>query len=173
MTIYYIIAGLFIIVISFIGIRQEIRFRKSKKKPKNIKYKFQQITYPSGSRRQRILKSLIAERYATTPILSDLRASVWAEKRAHEMDIKNEISHNGIGKTFIMGADAGADAMGEIIAYGFNSGGGAVNGWMASEPHAFQILSFKYDYCGIACVMDEFGHWIDVLIFIDEKTVLS
>jgi len=146
---------------------------KKKKESKNIVYPHIPVVYETGSRRQRILKALKAEqkRSFDTVIKADETATMWAESRAIQMDIADKISHNGAGKIFIMGTEKGADGMGEIIGYAFSSGKNTVYGWMNSDGHRKAIMNIKYDYVGIACIQDEHGHWIDVVIFVNEKTV--
>jgi uncharacterized protein YkwD len=66
------------------------------------------------------------------------------------------LTHDGwIG--YIRAAGYAGGALGENIAYGYQSPASVVQGWMKSSGHRANILSSSYRHSGVGCVMDSRG----------------
>jgi len=92
-----------------------------------------------------------------------------AKKRCLEMIKAEKLSHTGVADEFKFLLDAGADSVGENIAYGFFSGTAVTAAWINSEGHYANIINQKYDYCGIYYVIDHKGRKWHCMLLVNEE----
>lgn len=82
-----------------------------------------------------------------------------ANVRAEE--VSTDWSHNGLKK---YEQSEGMD-FGEILAYGYTSPEGAMNGWMASQGHKNAILADYFSYATPACYYSSVNGYFWVVVF--------
>lgn len=142
----------------------------------DLVYNFIRIVYPNTSREGLIYKYINKERtrVGIKELESDKFITSLSIIRAKVMDINNNISHDGVYKEFLKLRNNGSNGEGEILASGFSTARGSINGWMKSSKHKTAILNSTYDYIGVGCILDTTfskSIWIDVVIFVNEKTI--
>jgi uncharacterized protein YkwD len=133
-------------------------------------YKLVSIIYPEGSRKALIARYVNEKRDdLNLPALkTDQFLDKMAQRRCEEIDINNELSHRGVADEFVELKERGSHGSAELLAGGYGTAKGVVNGWMNSEGHYKAMVSYKYDAFAIHSKWDESEkRWIDVLLMID------
>ena len=159
--------------VAYLSISNIIRHKRKNKTLPNIVYKFMAYVYPIESREALIFKGINAERdiFSIKPLKSDKYITLSAKMRAERQAYDNNVTHAGVGDTFIELKKRGSDGSGEIIAYAYGTVPGVILGWNKSVKHRRAMLNQKYDYIGVGCILDENKYFIDVVILVNEKTV--
>lgn len=177
------------LIIVYTIIIQTIKFRKNKKEPKNIIWKYVPMIFVKGSREGYIFNLLNAELITRgyKPFKNDKIICLKAQNRTKEMILSGKISHKSSHNELIELKIDGSDGSADLIGIDYNTPKGLIGkeaivnidgkvirkgtGWMGSKEHREAILNPKYDYCGIDSFERVGNSWLDVLMLVNEKTV--
>ena len=173
MEIQWIALLITIPIIAFFVIRNKIRYKHSKRELPIMVYKYKYIKYifPTASREHWISQKINEIRLTEIPLsealLSDLTIHKECIVRVESIDKQNKASHTGAVDSFIRLRTIGSDSAGEILCYGYQD---PTKAWWKSPSHKKAMLNPQYDYFSVKSKKDEHGRWIDLAIFVDEKT---
>ena len=88
---------------------------------------------------------------------SDPRLAHFAASRSATMADERRLSHSG-WESGLRKAGLVDDALGENVAYNYDTPAAVMQGWMRSPGHRANILRPVFKRIGVGCVIDERGH---------------
>ena len=173
MEFYYYILIAVVIGLAYLVISRTARHKAKNKTLPNIVYRLMAYHYPVQSREGLIHKYINEEKTkaGVKKVKSGKFITQMSKRRAKEVDKANKASHEKVGDEFIELKKKGSDGSIEILARGIPTPKRVVKAWMRSESHREAILS-NNDFDGVGCVLDENDDWIDIVIFVDELTIV-
>jgi uncharacterized protein YkwD len=88
---------------------------------------------------------------------TDTNLARLAASRSAAMAAERRLSHHGWERA-LRSAGLVDDALGENVAYNYESSEAVMRGWMQSPGHRANILRPTFKRIGVGCVIDERGH---------------